>query len=157
MKFCSCSMDKKERAKQIRELLKKYGDDVPECDIKKITPYTLDRWVTKCDCKGNIIGAMQVKKTDWYLWTVKNGVVHKDLQGKGIGGNLLREIVKKSVDEGAKVLAADITFDNKKSKRMAEKIGFKRKSRFCWAKGQKPADIVHYVLYPPVGTKCPLP
>jgi len=151
-------MDKQERAHQIRNLLRKHGDKVPETDIKKITPETLSNWVTECDCKGNIVGAMQAKKTDWYLWTVKNGVVQKGLQGKGIGSKLIKEIVKQSTKQGAKVITADITFDNVKSKKMAKRIGFNPVSRFCWQKGKRPADIVHYVLYPPdAKNKCVRP
>lgn len=157
MKFCSCPVDKKKRTRLIRELLRKHGDEVPESVIRKITPKTLDQWVTKCDCKGNIIGAMRTDKTDWYLWTIKNAVVDKKHRGKGVGTKLLKESVKKSIKQGAKVLAADITYDNISSKKMIEKVGFKPVSRFCWAKGKKPADIVHYVLYPPVGTKCVRP
>jgi len=157
MKFCSCKSNKKLKVKAIKDLLRNYGDDVPESDIRKITPQTLDEWVTKCDCNGNLVGAMRAKQTDWYLWTVKNGVVMRGLQGKGIGTLLLKDIVKKSVGQGAKVLTADITFDNVKSQRMAKRIGFKRVSKFCWAKGQKPANILHYVLYPATGNKCTRP
>jgi len=154
MKFCSCIADKKKRARAIRELLRKDGDKVPESDIRKVTPSTLDEWVVKCDCDGNLVGAMRTKKTDWYLWTIKNGVVKKGLQGHGIGTKLLKEVVEKSIDQGAKVLAADITFDNVKSQRMAKSRGFKKVSKFCWNKGDKPANILHYVLYPPTGNKC---
>jgi len=158
MKNCSCPVDKKECAKQIRELLAKYGDKVPPSEIKKITPKTIHRWIIKCDCKGNIIGAMQSKQTDWYLWTIKNAVVDKKHRGKGLGTELLKEATKNSIKQGAKVLAADITYDNISSKKMAEKVGFRPVSRFCWAKGQKPADIVHYVLYPPeANNKCTRP
>jgi len=89
---------------------------------------------------------------------VKNGVVQKGLQGKGIGGKLIEKVVDQSIKQGAKVLAADITFDNIKSKKMAKKAGFNPVSRFCWKKGKEPADIVHFVLYPPeANNKCTSP
>lgn len=138
-------------------MLKKYGDK-PVSEInKEVREGNLNEWVTRCDCTGNIVGAMRTEKTDWYLWTVKDAVVEKRLQGSGIGTAMLKDCVKKAVKDGAKVLTADITYDNIKSKKMVKKLGFKPVTRFCWAKGKKPADIVHYVLYPPVGTKCPHP
>jgi len=159
MKTCSCIIDKNEKAKQIRDLLRKDGDEIPEEDIQKITPKTLHQWVVECDCdNGEIIGAMKAEQTDWYLWTLKNAVVKKNLQGKGIGGTLMKKMVKKSIKQGAKALAADITYDNVKSKKMAKRMGFKPVSRFCWQKGKKPADIMHYVLYPPdANNKCKAP
>lgn len=80
------------------------------------------------------------------------------IEKKGYGTQIIKELIDKATQEGAKVIAADITYDNKASLRMAEKAGFKPVSRFCWAKGEKPADIVHLVLYPPEdGNKCERP
>jgi RimJ/RimL family protein N-acetyltransferase len=148
-------MKTEQKIKKVRNLLREHGDNVPESDIQKnVNKKNLKNWAVLCNCKGDIIAACYKTKTDWYLWTIKNLVTNPEYRGKGYGTEVAKQSINTARKEGAKVIAADITYDNKSSQKIFKKLGFKPVNRFCWAKGKKPADILHYVLMPPTGTKC---
>lgn len=154
---CVCRFDSDfDKARAIGSLLEEHGD-IPEDEIlRAITPDKLDKWETLCDCNDldRVLSGCRREQTDWYLWTIKNLATHKDYRERGLGGNVTRKSVEKSIEEGARVLACDITIRNEPSRKIFEKLGFKRVNSFCWAKGEKPADILHFVYYPPVGEHC---
>lgn len=152
---CACRMDSKKKVASLRKLLRDYGDKPPSEIPKEVRKETLKNFETICDCKGNVIAAVKQEQTDWYLWTLMDLATHGEHRKKGYGTEVTMRAINKAVKSGAKVIAADITFDNKPSKKIFKKLGFKQVNRFCWAKGKKPADILHFVLIPPTGTKCP--
>jgi L-amino acid N-acyltransferase YncA len=95
-------------------------------------------------------------QTDWYLWTIKHVATDKKHGKKGLGTRVVRESINQSEKEGAKAIAADITYDNMNSLKLFQKHRFKPVNEFCWKKGKKPAYIVHHVFYPPTKNhKCP--
>jgi len=141
---------KEEKKKLVREFLKEYGDDLPPEALDK-AELLIDHFALKCDDNNQITAAATYEpKTDWYLCTIRYLATKTSERGKGLG----TEVASKVIDDAKRneqclVLAADITFDNKFSKRIFEELGFVEKSRFCWAKGEKPSDILHYVRFPP--------
>lgn len=143
-----CRLTKQEKLKGLRTLLRKYGD-VPDSEIKKaVNTKTLNQWILLCEGK-TIVSAGRVEKTDWYLWTVKNLFTNDAYRGRGLGSSVVRLLIKKAIRGNAKVIAADITYDNIPSKKIFLRLGFKVISSFKWGKSEKPANILHFVLYPP--------
>ena len=134
----------------VRRLLMRYGDGIPPEDARKATASGMAKqWHVLCDCKNNVVSAARREQTDWYLWTIKNVVTKRELRGKGLGSKVTRQAINASIKEGARALAADITFDNKPSIRIFKKAKFRPVSEFCWKKGEKPAYVLHFVSYPP--------
>lgn len=158
LRACRCRFSSRtEHTRRLRPFLRKYGDDIPETDVHKGTREgNLSRWHTVCDCKkhNEIVGAMRWEKSDWYLCTLKNAAVKEELRGRGIGTQVYHGAAQKALrNKACLVLAADVTHTNKPSIRLLEKQGFRTVNRFCWGKGEKPADILHYVKLPPKGRK----
>lgn len=154
IKACKFSSNKQKTA-ALADFLRKYGDGLPENAIRKASVSSEHRkWVTKCDAQG-IAAAVRYDHNDWYLCTLKNAAVRPDLRGKGLGSAIYKEAVKTAhKDPSCLVLAGDITSDNKASIAAAKSAGFKTVNRFCWANGEKPADILHFVKLTPTGDKC---
>ncbi len=98
---------------------------------------------------------MRYEHSDWYLCTLKNAAVRPDLRGKGIGSKLYKSTASNALkDSRCMVLAADVTYDNIPSVKALRRAGFITVNRFCWDKGQKPANIMHMVKLPPRGARC---
>jgi RimJ/RimL family protein N-acetyltransferase len=145
-----------EKAKRIRDFLLKHGDALPEEAIQRaITGENLDHWVTVCDDSGGIVSAVTWEHSDWYLCTMHYLATDPEHRGKGLGSKVTTTAVEQAkANPNCLVLAADITASNEPSKRIVKKLGFAETSRFCWAKGEKPADILHFIKYPPTGDTC---
>ena len=72
------------------------------------------------------------------------------IEKKGLVSKVATEVIENAKkNPNFLVLAADIDFDNMFSKKVFERLGFTERTRFCWGAGQKPADILHYVKFPP--------
>jgi RimJ/RimL family protein N-acetyltransferase len=156
---CKCkitpSMTKQKRLQEIRSLLNRYGDIPKEYVKESVNMRNLDRWETLCDCdNGKIVAIARSENNDWYLATLKNLVTDPRHRGKGYATQVVTNLIERGKNEGVKVFAADVTFDNEASKRVMEKLGFKKVTEFCWAEGEKPAYIFHYVLIPPFLSSC---
>jgi len=124
------------------------------------TKAELKNWIQFCDEQG-IVAAAQVDPNDWYLCTIKNAGVRRDQRGKGYGRLLFRSVAEKALALRTKeghsrchVLAADVTMDNVASIRSLHRAGFHQINQFCWGKGEKPADILHFVRVSPRNGKC---
>ena len=155
----NCRFSSKERMKEaMQDLLRKYGDDLPEEAIEKaVSDENFDNWVTYCDPDNpeKLVAGFHYEHNDWYLCTFKNAAVTKEERGKGIGRQLYLDTANKAkTDSRCLVLAADVTSDNEPSIKALKRAGFKEVDTFCWGKGRKPADIMHFVLHPPEGTEC---
>lgn len=146
----------KEKSAAIREFMREHGDDLPPDVLYKSTAVDkLGRWVTYCDEEKAIAAAMLYEHNDWYLCTLKNAAVRPDLRGKGLGSKLYADTAAlANKNPSCKVLAADVTSTNEPSIKALKRVGFKTISQFCWAKGEKPADVMHFVKLPPMGGKC---
>lgn len=144
---------KKVKMDSIRRMLYKYGD-IPRGEVNKATSLgTARQWVAVFGTSGNVLSAGRVVKSDWYSFTVKNLFTVKGARGQGLGSSVVKKLVMLATKRGAKVIVADITSTNVPSKKICLKLGFKVVSTFKWAKGKKPADILHFVLYPPTKRK----
>lgn len=146
---------KEEKARNVRKLLRVANDKLPQSEIRKATkPKIMGKWVVVCDRNNpkKAISGVRYEKTDWYLATIKNLGTDPDYRGLGLGTLVTERVMKRATrgPMGAKVLATDITDINRPSQRVVEKLGFKRVNKFCWKKGENPADILHYVYYPPI-------
>ena len=141
------SRNKKEKMKAIRKALLKHGD-IPKSVVYQSTKNP-NQWVAVFDKQGNVISAGRIDQSDWYSYTLKNLFTVPEARGKGLGTTVVKKLIMLATRRGAKVLIADITYDNTPSKKIMLNLGFKVVTRFKWAKNQKPADILHFVLYPP--------
>ena len=157
-KVCPCdfrSVAEKEASR--RAFLEKHGEDLPESAIiEALSEEAWDQWVEYCDCEkpSEITGAIHYLNNDWYLCTLKGLAVQPKKRGYGIGSHITRKGVElASQNPDCKVLAADITFDNKSSIKCFKKEGFETVGEFCFAKGEKPADILHFIRFKPTKDK----
>ncbi len=157
-----CSARNPRTLNSLRSFLRTHGDDLPEKAIRKATaPDTHKRWLTLCDRSGAVKAAIRYEPNDWYLCTMKNAAVAPELRGRGIGKYIYRQTAEAALaargDGGyplCHVLAGDVTFDNVASRKAAEGAGLHAVNKFCWGKGQKPAEILHYVRVRPQGNRC---
>lgn len=140
------SKNQKQKMMAIRKALNKYGD-IPSSVVSSSTRKPKE-WVAIFDRQGNVLSAGRVVSTDWYSFTVKNLFTIPQARKKGLGKAIVRKLVQVATKRGAKVIVADITYNNLPSKKICLKLGFKVVSTFKWAKHEKPADILHFVLYP---------
>jgi ribosomal protein S18 acetylase RimI-like enzyme len=144
------------KTEALTAFLRQHADDLPADAVKKATATGEHRgWTTFCDDKG-IVAAMRYEHNDWYLCTVKNAAVRPDMRGKGLGRELYKATAASAhKDPRCLVLAADVTYDNVPSIKALRRAGFDTVNRFCWQRGQKPANIMHMVKLPTRGSKCP--
>ena len=153
-----CKLTREELREALRGFLGKYGDELPEKAIEHaVSDEVLDNWIVYCDPKDPKvpIAGVHYENNDWYLCTLKNAAVRTEDRRKGIGGKMYGEVAKKAMaDRKCLVIAGDITYDNVAPIKLVERLGFKRVNRFCWGPGEKPADIIHFVKFPPEGTEC---
>lgn len=149
---CSCrGVNKPVLASFVRN----FGDDIPEDTIKKATS-TLKNWQIFCDCENpsRVISAGHWVKNDWYLCTIRHLATDKDFRGRGYGKEIVKRLAVDAIKQGCLVLAADVTTSNIPSQKIFENIGFQKVNTFCWGKGEKPANILHYVKMPAKGDRC---
>ena len=153
-----CTLSGNELKDALRGFLREYGDSLPESAIERaVSDEVLGKWVYYCDPKNpkQLVAGFHYENNDWYLCTLKNAAVRTEDREKGLGRKLYKDTTDKArKDPKCHVLAADVTFDNAKSIRLFEKMGFRRTNRFCWAPVEKPADMLHYVIFPADGTEC---
>ena len=137
--------------KQLREKLRKYGDDLPEADIRKATtPKARKQWLVIVK-NGEILAAGRTYKKDWYEWVVKNAFVIPKARNQGLASVLYAELTDKAEREGAYIAEADITSDNIPSKIAAVRAGMRPVNNFRYSRNKKdkPADIYQEVFIPP--------
>ena len=145
-----------EKARLLQEHLRKYGDSIPERAILEATSgENLEHWVTECDDDGDLLSGITWANNDWFLCTLHYLATATEQRGKQLGSKVTAKAVEQAkANPNCLVLAADITYSNEPSKRIFKKLGFEEKNRFCWAPGEKPADILHFVKMPPDGAVC---
>lgn len=118
-------------------------------------------WTMLCEPgrPSDIVSGIHWVQNDWFLCTLKQGAVREGMRGHGIGTRTYRMNAEDALrTEGCRVLAADVTFDNRASIRALENAGFQKVNRFCWEEGEKPARILQFVrMHPTRGNKCPAP
>lgn len=157
---CACKFGPSERElerAERRRFLREHGEDLPEDAIQRMTADEFwGNWATRCSCDKpkEIIATAHYEPIDWFLCTIKGLAVKEVLHGKGIGRQMTQEVVEKaSGNPQCLVLAADVTYDNVRSLRCLRRAGFEHVGEFCWAKGEKPADILHLVRFKPTKDK----
>lgn len=155
---CRCQFaDEFEKAMKIGNGLHQYGDVPSSVVVEAISPENLSQWETICDCSdpSRVISAGRKEKNDWYLVTIKNLFTDRDFRKRGLASRIVDSLIERAkVEDKPVMFAADITYDNEGSKAVFRKKMFKEVTRFCWAPGEKPADVLHYVLLPSEGDKC---
>lgn len=158
MPTCACQFPDRETERQARrQFLTDYGDDIPEFVIDEMVADPLwEKWVTACDCADptQLLAVGHYKESDWYLCTVRGLAVKEDQRGKGLGREVTGRVIEKGQENpNCLVFGADVTFDNVPSQRSLARYDFEPVGEFCWAKGQKPADILHMVRFKPTKDK----
>lgn len=160
---CACRFDDREQEREARmQFLQDYGNQLPEKVVKDMVDDFWDKWTVKCSCDSpkQIISAGHWEQSDWFLCAIKGLAVREKLRSRGLGREVTAEVVERAMATKAKegnytclVLAADVTYDNEPSLRLLRRAGFEHVGEFCWAKGEKPADILHLVRFRPTGDK----
>ena len=142
----------------LQKLLREHGDDIPEEFIRKATTdENILGWSALCEDEDPTtpVSAARFEVSDWYSCTVKNLVTRRDFREQGLGRRVTHEVIKQAEAHDCKVLLADITKGNKPSEAIFKDEGFKVVDRFCWASGERPGRIYHYVRQRPLRGRCP--
>lgn len=161
VKTCECEFTDKEAEKQFKaDFLRAYSDLPEEEILKAVSDDLIPNWVLRCDCQdqSKIISSAHYKPSDWYLCSIKGVAVEKEKRGMGLGGQIVADAVDlASKNPNCIVLASDITSDNIPSIKAFQSAGFQQVGRFCWEKGEKPADIMHLIRFEATDTVCRMP
>lgn len=149
--YCECRLPPRELSTQVADLVRRYGDGIPEETIQTSTRLeNMHNWETICSCQtGEVVSAGRREHNDWYLTTIKNLATNSEHRGHGLGTIIANRALKNAAEKDkALVLAADITVTNSPSQKIFRKAGFQKVGKFCWGAGEEPADIEHFILYP---------
>lgn len=155
---CKCQFETDyEKAYAIAKELAAHGDVPIETVLPAVSADKIDDWEILCDCRDpdRVIAGGRKEKNDWYLVTMKNFFTVPEHRKKGHATEILVRLMDRAKKEvNPAVMAADITFDNEASKATFRKQGFNEVTRFCYEKGEPPADIVHFVRTKAENDKC---
>ena len=152
-----CAFNTKEQEREAKaNFLRKFGDDLPPDVIESmVSNQNIENWEILCDCDNEIIAGVHYENNDWYLCTFKGLAVNPEFRKQGLGHKVMQGIIDKAEkNPGCLVYAADVTTTNEASHRILNKQEFVPVSKFCWKKGEKPADVLHMVRYDPVKGEC---
>lgn len=160
---CACRFDNREQEREARmQFLRDYGDQLPEKVVKDMVDDFWDKWVVKCSCDNakQVISAGHWEQGDWFLCAIKGLAVREELRSRGLGREVTGEVMERAMANKDKegnytclVLAADITYANERSLRCLRWAGFEHVGEFCWARGEKPANLLHLIRYQPTEDK----
>lgn len=118
-------------AKQIADLLNERNKLVVRYDTNRVIKLSAN-FEYLLDKTDNVIGAIEIKKVQWYQWELCHLTVDIRFEGKGYGGKLIKKAEAKAKKEGALIIQCTIREDNERSKNLFSKNGYKHKSTFYY-------------------------
>ena len=117
-------------AAQIADLINERNQLVKRYTLSDILARSADFEYDIID--NRIVACVEVRKVQWYQWEVCHLSVQPDLEGRGLGAQMVRRAEDRAVKDGAKVIQCTIRADNTPSMRVFAKQGFKQVSAFYY-------------------------
>ncbi|OPY62668.1 MAG: putative acetyltransferase [Syntrophorhabdus sp. PtaU1.Bin002] len=117
------------QAEQIAELLNKQNQLTRKYDRNDILQRR-DCFVTEVDVSGDVLGAVEVEKIQWYQAEIKHLSVAENQQGRGLGRDLLSRAERKAIDAGARIAQCTIRDNNTASIKLFLSSGYKHTLTF---------------------------
>jgi L-amino acid N-acyltransferase YncA len=108
-------------AQQIATLLNTQNKLTVVYDVDKVLQ-TGDRYIYRLDEEAKVVGAVEVKKVQWYQCEIDHHSVA--VKRHGIGSSLLVEAITRAENLGALVVQCTIRVGNEASEKLFTKHGF---------------------------------
>lgn len=89
-----------------------------------------ERFVLEEDTDGNIVGAVEVVRVQWYQAEIKHLSVASNQQRRGVGRELLVQAERKAVQTGARIAQCTIRDSNAASIKLFLSSGYKHTVTF---------------------------
>jgi group I intron endonuclease len=110
-------------AEQISDLLNSQNQLTVPYTASKIIDHQ-DRYIVRYDDNGKVLGAVEVKKVQWYQCEIDHLSVDPKSKRQGIGSRLLREAEARACDMGARIAQCTIRVGNDASEGLFKKYGY---------------------------------
>jgi ribosomal protein S18 acetylase RimI-like enzyme len=139
-------------AEQIAHLLNTQNQlTVPYTAAKVLKHH--DRYLIRLDAAGRVLGAVEVKKVQWYQCEIDHLSVHPEARGQGIGKSLLQEAEAAARRLGARIAQCTIRVGNVQSEGLFKKHGYSATVTFFNQQNDNRVTVYQKVLVPvPQGT-----
>jgi N-acetylglutamate synthase-like GNAT family acetyltransferase len=134
-------------AEQIAHLLNTQNKLTVSYTAAKILEHP-DRYIVRLDTNSQVVGAVEVKKLQWYQCEIDHLSVHPDLQGKGIGRGLVQEAEEKARQLGARIAQCTIRIGNMESEGFFKKHGYVATVTFLNQQNGNRVTVYQKVLVP---------
>jgi ribosomal protein S18 acetylase RimI-like enzyme len=82
-------------------------------------------YIYHVDAGERVLGAVEVRKTQWYQCEIDHLSVRADTPRRGIGSQLLKQAEAKAIEHGARIAQCTIRDNNNPSRGLFEKFGYK--------------------------------
>jgi ribosomal protein S18 acetylase RimI-like enzyme len=83
-----------------------------------------DGYIVRCDDNSKVLGAVELKKVQWYQCEINHLSVDPKSKRQGIGGWLLQEAEARATDIGARIAQCTIRVGNAASDGLFRKHGY---------------------------------
>jgi len=110
-------------AEQIANLLNTQNQLTVPYTVAKVLEHQ-DWYVVRQGTNGQVLGAVEVKKVQWYQCEILHLSVHSDAKRQGIGAGLLQEAEAKARGLGCRVAQCTIRVGNPESESLFKKHGY---------------------------------
>ncbi len=136
----------REVAEQIAHLLNTQNQLTVPYTAARILEH--DRYITTLDGSGKVIGAVEIKKVQWYQCEIDHVSVDPDFKRKGIGSGLLKEAEERARQLGARLTQCTIRVGNVESEGLFKKHGYVGTATFRNENSANDVTVYQKVLVP---------
>jgi ribosomal protein S18 acetylase RimI-like enzyme len=132
-------------ARQIADLLNQQNVLTRQYTARMILD-AQDNYIVSFDGKEaeKVLGAVELKRVQWYQCEIDHLTVDPELQRGGIGSELLREAESRAIALGARVVQCTIRVGNVKSEAFFKKHGYVPTVTFFNRRGHKGNRVTVY-------------
>lgn len=110
-------------AEQIADLLNSQNQLTVPYTASKIIDHQ-DHYIVRYDDNGKVLGAVEVKKVQWYQCEIDHLSVDPKSKRQGIGSRLLQDAEARARDMGARIAQCTIRVGNDASEGLFKKHGY---------------------------------
>jgi len=109
-------------ARQIAELINSQNELTVHYTPAKILEH--DSYIVRLNDEGEVLGAVEVKKVQWYQCEIDHLSVNPDTQRNGVGMSLAQQAEDRARQLGARVVQCTIRVGNVASESLFKKRGY---------------------------------
>jgi N-acetylglutamate synthase-like GNAT family acetyltransferase len=134
-------------AQQIAHLLNTQNQLMVPYTAAKVPEYQ-DQYLISLGPNSKVLGAVEVKKVQWYQCEIDHLSVHPDARGQGIGTGLVQKAKEKASQIGARIAQCTIRVGNKESGGLFTKNGYVATVTFLNKRNGNQVTVYQKVLVP---------